>query len=163
MVVRCGKCRVLSRVMRVCDARVWLPENLRLSFSSYNSFLRPSGLSLWHPSEEVFNCLYAILFSVMVPQEPTLRVRINQIDYTVVQPGALDNSVLPKVPVIRIYGGFSKGTKTCVHIHQVYPYFFVEYTGKITPSIGPLEPSRPAVPLLTYFKSPVTSQNLLNP
>ncbi|RPD62939.1 hypothetical protein L227DRAFT_584639 [Lentinus tigrinus ALCF2SS1-6] len=66
---------------------------------------------------------------------PSLRVRINQIDYTVVPPGPLDNSLLPRVPVIRIYGDSSLGMKTCLHIHQVYPYFFVEYLGKMNPDI----------------------------
>jgi len=67
---------------------------------------------------------------------PTLRVQINQLDHTLAQPGFLDNSSLPQVPIIRIYGGSSTGTKTCVHIHQVYPYFFVEYTGEMTPDVG---------------------------
>ncbi|KAG1864196.1 hypothetical protein DFJ58DRAFT_680547 [Suillus subalutaceus] len=66
-------------------------------------------------------------------QEATLRVLINQIDYTVASPGALDNTSLPRVPVIRIYGASSTGTKACVHVHQVYPYFFVEYGGKLSP------------------------------
>ncbi|KAG2154856.1 hypothetical protein DEU56DRAFT_770809 [Suillus clintonianus] len=66
-------------------------------------------------------------------QEATLRVLINQIDYTVASPGALDNTSLPRVPVIRIYGASSKGKKACVHVHQVYPYFFVEYGGKLSP------------------------------
>ncbi|KAI0778186.1 hypothetical protein BD413DRAFT_507367 [Trametes elegans] len=68
-------------------------------------------------------------------QPPSLRVRINQIDYTVAAPGALDNSTLYRVPVIRIYGDSSVGLKTCVHIHQVYPYFFVEYLDKMHPDV----------------------------
>ncbi|KAI0365248.1 hypothetical protein BV20DRAFT_1039013 [Pilatotrama ljubarskyi] len=64
---------------------------------------------------------------------PPLRVRINQIDYTVAPPGPLDNSSLHRVPVIRIYGDSSLGLKTCVHVHQVYPYFFVEYLEKMHP------------------------------
>ncbi|KAI0724555.1 hypothetical protein C8T65DRAFT_704388 [Cerioporus squamosus] len=71
----------------------------------------------------------------MSSQIPSLRVRINQIDYTVVPPGPLDNSTLHRVPVIRIYGDSSLGMKTCLHIHQVYPYFFVEYLGKMNPDI----------------------------
>ncbi|KAI0361627.1 hypothetical protein OH77DRAFT_1546215 [Trametes cingulata] len=64
---------------------------------------------------------------------PSLRVRINQIDYTVAPPGPLDNSSLHRVPVIRIYGDSFLGLKTCVHVHQVYPYFFVEYLEKMHP------------------------------
>lgn len=69
-------------------------------------------------------------------QEATLRVLINHIDYTVAPPGALDNTFLPQVPVIRIYGASSTGTKACVHVHQVFPYFFVEYEGKLNPENG---------------------------
>ncbi|KAJ3766592.1 hypothetical protein FB446DRAFT_381067 [Lentinula raphanica] len=62
---------------------------------------------------------------------PTLRVQINQIDYTLAPPGPLDNSTLPMVPLLRIYGPSDTGGKACVYIHQVYPYFFVEYTGAL--------------------------------
>ncbi|TFK57299.1 hypothetical protein OE88DRAFT_1671186 [Heliocybe sulcata] len=65
--------------------------------------------------------------------EPSLRVRINHIDYTLAQPGVLDNTNLPRVPVLRIYGDTSLGRKACLHVHQVYPYFFVEYHGKLNP------------------------------
>ncbi|RDB28579.1 DNA polymerase zeta catalytic subunit [Hypsizygus marmoreus] len=68
------------------------------------------------------------------PRQPSLRVQINQIDYALVPPGPLDNSSLPRVPVIRIYGPSSVGKKTCLHVHQVYPYFYVEYNGKLTAS-----------------------------
>ncbi|KIO08270.1 hypothetical protein M404DRAFT_22870 [Pisolithus tinctorius Marx 270] len=63
----------------------------------------------------------------------TFSAHINQIDYTICPPGPLDNSALPRVPVIRIYGTSSAGEKACVHIHQVYPYFFIEYTKEMTP------------------------------
>ncbi|KIP11956.1 hypothetical protein PHLGIDRAFT_510248 [Phlebiopsis gigantea 11061_1 CR5-6] len=69
----------------------------------------------------------------MTIDEPNLRVRINQIDYTVEPAGPLDNTTLPKVPIIRIYGESSIGKKTCLHVHQVYPYFFVEYPGNMSP------------------------------
>ncbi|KAG6851054.1 hypothetical protein H0H93_002946 [Arthromyces matolae] len=32
----------------------------------------------------------------------------------------------------RIFGSSSAGVKTCLYIHQVYPYFFIEYHGKLT-------------------------------
>lgn len=72
----------------------------------------------------------------MEAQEPSLRVRINHIDYTVNQAGVLDNTSHDRAPVIRIYGDSSIGRKTCVHVHQVYPYFFVEYPGKLNPDSG---------------------------
>ncbi|KAH9178730.1 hypothetical protein EDB89DRAFT_2111621 [Lactarius sanguifluus] len=64
---------------------------------------------------------------------PALEVQLTQIDYSLDAPDVLDNTTLPKVPVLRIYGSSSLGQKCCLHIHQVYPYFFVEYTGKMNP------------------------------
>lgn len=66
----------------------------------------------------------------------SLSVLINQIDHISAPPGLLDNASLPRVPVIRIYGASSTGEKACVHVHQVYPYFFVEYPGNMTPDHG---------------------------
>ncbi|KAF9241374.1 hypothetical protein BU15DRAFT_87282 [Melanogaster broomeanus] len=66
-------------------------------------------------------------------EQPSLSVLIHQIDHTLAPPGPLDNATLPRVPVIRIYGASSTGEKACLHVHQVYPYFFVEYTGRMTP------------------------------
>ena len=67
-----------------------------------------------------------------------LQVRINQIDYTLVPPGELDKSSLPRVPVIRIYGPSSTGQTACVHVHQVYPYLFIEYLGNLNAVYGRL-------------------------
>lgn len=67
---------------------------------------------------------------------PRLEVRINQIDYILAPPGELDNSSLPRVPVIRIFGTSSTSQTACVHVHQIYPYFYVEYTGKLGPRHG---------------------------
>ncbi|KAF8973932.1 hypothetical protein BDZ97DRAFT_1647924 [Flammula alnicola] len=69
-----------------------------------------------------------------IPQKSArLQVRINQIDYVLAPPGDLDNSSLPRVPVLRIFGSSSTGQAACVHVHQVYPYFLVEYSGKLSP------------------------------
>jgi len=60
------------------------------------------------------------------------KVRIVDLDHTMVSPGPLDLhscQFLPrdvkvlKVPVIRIYGANEGGQKTCLHVHQVL-YFF---------------------------------------
>uniref|UniRef100_A0A0W0G3I5 DNA polymerase n=1 Tax=Moniliophthora roreri TaxID=221103 RepID=A0A0W0G3I5_MONRR len=59
------------------------------------------------------------------------QVQINQIDHYLAPPGPLDNSSLPLVPVLRIYGPSSDDRKVCLHVHQVYPYFYVEYTGSL--------------------------------
>lgn len=69
-------------------------------------------------------------------QEPALRVQITNIDHTMVNPSELDNTLLPKAPVIRIFGTSSTGQKACLHVHQVYPYFMVEYLGKTDPDSG---------------------------
>ncbi|KAJ7630949.1 hypothetical protein FB45DRAFT_917030 [Roridomyces roridus] len=70
---------------------------------------------------------------------PGLQVQINQIDHYLSPPGRLDNSDLPQVPVIRVYGpSRDSGDKCCVHVHQVYPYFFVEYFGKMRLRSGQL-------------------------
>jgi DNA polymerase zeta len=74
--------------------------------------------------------------SSMDNPSPALEVHVTQIDYSLNTPNNLDNTCLPKVPVLRIYGASSVGKKCCLHIHQVYPYFFVEYTGKISPGSG---------------------------
>lgn len=71
-------------------------------------------------------------------EEPSLRVRINQIDSTVTKAGPLDNPALPRAPVLRVYGQSSLGRKVCLHIHQVYPYFFLEYGGSTDPVNGRL-------------------------
>lgn len=69
---------------------------------------------------------------------PVLEVRINQIDYVLAPTGQLDNCSLPRVPVIRIFGTSSTGRTACVHVHQIYPYVYVEYPGKLGPRHGKL-------------------------
>ncbi|KAF8168090.1 hypothetical protein B0H34DRAFT_786325 [Crassisporium funariophilum] len=76
----------------------------------------------------------SVLQTLNPQNQARLQVRINQIDYTLAPPGDLDNSSLPRVPVLRIYGSSSTGQAACVHIHQAYPYFFVDYKGKLNPS-----------------------------
>lgn len=65
----------------------------------------------------------------------TISFRIVCLDYYMATPGAFDRSHSPfstkelsKVPVIRIFGTTLAGQKACLHIHQIYPYFFVPYT-----------------------------------
>ena len=80
----------------------------------------------------------------------SLSVLINQIDHVLAPPGPLENASLPRVPVIRIYGASSTGEKACVHVHQVYPYFFVEYPGNMTPDDGMHVLSLETVDLLAH-------------
>lgn len=72
----------------------------------------------------------------MVAQEPTLSIRVNQIDHTVIPSGSLDDVGFRRAPVIRIYGKASNGKKACLHVHRVYPYFFIEYGGKTDAGSG---------------------------
>ncbi|PFH54484.1 hypothetical protein AMATHDRAFT_134471 [Amanita thiersii Skay4041] len=72
----------------------------------------------------------------LILREPQLRVQINQIDYSLEPSGELDYSRLPRCPVIRIYGYSSLGDIACVHIHQVYPYFYIDFKGILTPEHG---------------------------
>jgi len=76
----------------------------------------------------------------MEEAEVSLEVQINQLDHVLIRPDVLDNSNLQLVPVIRIYGSTSSGATACVHVHQVYPYFYVNYPGVIEPDAGEVFP-----------------------
>ncbi|KAF7310921.1 DNA polymerase [Mycena chlorophos] len=79
-----------------------------------------------------------------------LDVQINHIDHYLAPPGALDNADgFSAVPVLRIFGPSSLGQKCCLHIHQVYPYFYVEYNGSLTHRRKGLPPSIRELPLLS--------------
>jgi DNA polymerase zeta len=64
-------------------------------------------------------------------------VRIVDADFYVTKPTAeLDvlysefrGANVTRVPVIRIFGSTRSGQKTCLHVHQVFPYIFVPYDG----------------------------------
>ncbi|KAG8744421.1 DNA polymerase zeta [Ceratobasidium sp. 414] len=63
----------------------------------------------------------------------TLKVRITNIDWSLVRAGSLDNTRFPRCPVVRVFGVTSTGAKACIHIHQVHPYFYVPYHGSMAP------------------------------
>ncbi|KAH8834549.1 hypothetical protein DL96DRAFT_1580914 [Flagelloscypha sp. PMI_526] len=64
--------------------------------------------------------------------DANIRVRITWIDHYMIKPTSYDNaSTLPFAPVIRIFGESSRGLQACVNVHQVYPYFYVEYEGSL--------------------------------
>ncbi|KAF9551467.1 DNA polymerase zeta [Mortierella hygrophila] len=111
----------------------------------------PKGQTTVLPSD---NTTEVLLGEVEAEEERSIHVvrstrtrrfksRIADLDYTMVPPGPLDvqgcqflPSHIPvqKVPVMRIYGANEAGQKTCVHIHQVYPYFYVPYQGSLEPA-----------------------------
>ena len=72
---------------------------------------------------------------------PSVRIRVTNIDSTVIRnasPG-LDGTSLPRVPIIRVFGQLDTGETTCnacVHVHQAYPYLYIEYNGSKEPDTG---------------------------
>ncbi|EJD47779.1 hypothetical protein AURDEDRAFT_144423 [Auricularia subglabra TFB-10046 SS5] len=69
----------------------------------------------------------------MATQPSSVRVRIVDIDCCMAAPGFLDNKEVRKVPIIRVFGTTDGGVPACVHLHQLYPYFFVSYPGDTDP------------------------------
>ncbi|EJU02050.1 hypothetical protein DACRYDRAFT_107768 [Dacryopinax primogenitus] len=70
--------------------------------------------------------------------ESILKVRITNVDYSQQVPGPLDRTesifaTLNKVPVLNVFGHTSAGQKACVHIHNVFPYLYIEYKGELDP------------------------------
>ncbi|KAL4400840.1 DNA polymerase zeta catalytic subunit [Malassezia pachydermatis] len=45
-------------------------------------------------------------------------------------------SQLPRVPVIHAFGVREDGVHCCVHVHNVFPYLYVEYNGELEPETG---------------------------
>src|SRR4051794_37594809 len=37
----------------------------------------------------------------------------------------LDGSLVERVPILRVFGATQGGQKCCLHLHSVYPYFFL--------------------------------------
>lgn len=96
------------------------------------------------------------------PSQPVkIQVTLNHIDYAVTKPGPLDNSDLPVVPVIRIYGNSSTGQKTCLHVHQVFPYFYIDYPGSLKPKDGKqiLRLANPTLIIIQSDGTPVLCSN----
>ncbi|KAI9468117.1 MAG: hypothetical protein EXX96DRAFT_493093 [Benjaminiella poitrasii] len=67
----------------------------------------------------------------------TISLRIVHLDHYLAIPGPLDRIDCPfsdqkiqKIPVLRVFGSVvtvNRIQKICVHVHQVYPYFFIPY------------------------------------
>lgn len=77
--------------------------------------------------------------------EPFFRVRLINIDHVLSKPGALDRTEcafntsgapLKKVPILRVFGATPAGQRVCLHIHQAFPYCYVEYKGSLAPDAG---------------------------
>ena len=75
------------------------------------------------------------------------RVRLNCVDHYQATPTDFDPKlprthrpsqpkILPKVPVIRVFGATETGQKVCAHIHGAFPYLYIEYNGSLAPEDG---------------------------
>ncbi|KDD76256.1 hypothetical protein H632_c296p0, partial [Helicosporidium sp. ATCC 50920] len=69
------------------------------------------------------------------PEASEFRMRLAFIDHYLATPlpgidatwSSLHGSPCRKVPVIRIFGAIPSGHTACIHVHQVFPYFYVPY------------------------------------
>uniref|UniRef100_A0A182NQU4 Uncharacterized protein n=1 Tax=Anopheles dirus TaxID=7168 RepID=A0A182NQU4_9DIPT len=80
------------------------------------------------------------LLSTMVHQKNQISIRIVSVDYYMSKPdpqfdacySEFRGSEVKQVPVIRLFGSSAEGTHSCVHIHGVFPYFYVPYDESTT-------------------------------
>lgn len=69
------------------------------------------------------------------------RVCVTSIDHVLQAPGVLDRAEsafvrggrLIRVPVLRVFGSTPSGLRCCVHVHNAFPYCYVEYAGALQP------------------------------
>lgn len=85
------------------------------------------------------------------------RLRLNHIDWYHALPTSLDpdfppprgQKLSPKIPIIRVFGTTETGQKICAHIHQAFPYIYIEYPaaeeGGLVPENGGGDPEKPFV------------------
>ncbi|KAK9434378.1 hypothetical protein V1505DRAFT_359959 [Lipomyces doorenjongii] len=74
-------------------------------------------------------------------RQPVFRFQLNCIDYYQGVPSSYDRNISPlgdneefefsKVPIIRVFGNSDSGQKVCAHIHGIFPYLFIEYSGSL--------------------------------
>jgi DNA polymerase zeta len=74
-----------------------------------------------------------------------IKIQLNNVDSYQFPPGKLDIDSyedlrgvfrLPQVPVVRIFGTTDKGVNATVHVHGVFPYFYIEYEGDLNQDKG---------------------------
>ncbi|KAK9377526.1 uncharacterized protein V1513DRAFT_456365 [Lipomyces chichibuensis] len=73
--------------------------------------------------------------------QPVFRFQLNCIDCYQGVPSSYDRNISPlgdneefefcKVPIIRVFGNSDSGQKVCAHIHGIFPYLFIEYSGSL--------------------------------
>ena len=72
------------------------------------------------------------------PGHPSLDVTVATLDAVLAPPvpgvdaphSPLDGARLARVPVVRVFGRTAGGPAACVHVHRVFPYFYVPYPGE---------------------------------
>ena len=98
------------------------------------------------------------------------RVRLNCVDHYQATPSEFDpqfpgvhgskqQRVVPKIPVIRVFGATETGQKVCAHVHGALPYLYVGYDGSLISEDGELCPGIASELLLIGLQSPPTSVN----
>ncbi len=74
--------------------------------------------------------------------DPFFRARLINIDHVLTLPGPLDRTqcafnaegqLLRKVPILRIFGATPAGQRVCIHVHNVFPYCYIQYKGSLDP------------------------------
>lgn len=74
-----------------------------------------------------------------MPTGEPLALYLLHVEHTLQRPCDLDtfqspfgtNGRLERVPVLHAFGAMRDGTRCCVHIHNVFPYCYVEYRGAL--------------------------------
>ncbi|XP_035890639.1 DNA polymerase zeta catalytic subunit isoform X2 [Anopheles stephensi] len=80
----------------------------------------------------------------MVQHKSQTLIRIVSVDHYMSKPdpqfdacySEFRGSDIKQVPVIRLFGSTSEGTHSCVHIHGVFPYFYIPYDGSIADKLA---------------------------
>jgi len=75
--------------------------------------------------------------------EPLFRMRLNNIDHVlstplasfdrITSPFSASRQPLKHVPVLRLFGATLAGQRVCAHVHGIFPYLYVGYTGSLDP------------------------------
>ncbi|XP_050100857.1 DNA polymerase zeta catalytic subunit [Anopheles aquasalis] len=76
----------------------------------------------------------------MPKPDGTTSIRIVSVDFYLSKPdpqfdvcrSEFRGSEIKQVPVVRLFGSSSTGVHSCVHIHGVFPYFYIPYEGSVS-------------------------------
>lgn len=75
---------------------------------------------------------------------PGHRLVLSAAEYSLLPPGPYDTfrsalcpgGRLPRVPVLHAFGVDEHGARCCYHVHNVFPYLYIEYTELLEPQHG---------------------------